>query len=77
MPHQPSGKVFRREDFAYTLKLAAEKALRFNEYRVQEMPKRNTDKLARAKARPDPVQWGEDEVMTLLEAAFVFFRTAH
>jgi hypothetical protein len=37
------------------------------------MPKRNTDKLARAKARPDPAQWGEDEVMTLLEAAAVFF----
>jgi hypothetical protein len=37
------------------------------------MPKRNTDKLARAKARPDPAQWGEDEVMTLVEAAAVFF----
>src|ERR1700730_10748709 len=37
------------------------------------MPKRNTDKFARAKARPDPAQWGEDEVMTLVEAAAVFF----
>src|SRR5258706_101537 len=37
------------------------------------MRKRNTDKLARAKARPDPAQWGEDEVMTLVEAAAVFF----
>jgi hypothetical protein len=37
------------------------------------MPKRKTDKLARAKARPDPAQWGEDEVMTLVEAAVVFF----
>jgi hypothetical protein len=37
------------------------------------MRKRNTDKLARAKARPDPPQWGEDEVMTLVEAAAVFF----
>src|SRR6266581_7362523 len=37
------------------------------------MPKRKTDKLARAKARPDPAQWGEDEVMTLAEAAAVFF----
>ena len=33
------------------------------------MRKRNTDKLVRAKARPDPAQWGEDEVMTLVEAA--------
>ena len=39
------------------------------------MRKRNTDKLARAKARPDPAQWGEDEVMTLVEAAAVFFST--
>ena len=37
------------------------------------MRKRNTDKLVRAKARPDPAQWGEDEVMTLVEAAAVFF----
>lgn len=37
------------------------------------MPKRKTDKLARAKARPDPTQWGEDEVMTLVEAAAIFF----
>ncbi|BBB97644.1 excisionase [Bradyrhizobium elkanii USDA 61] len=37
------------------------------------MPKRKIDKLARAKARPDPAQWGEDEVMTLVEAAAVFF----
>src|SRR5260370_39104191 len=37
------------------------------------MPKRNTDKLARAKTRPDPAEWGEDEVMTLVEAAAVFF----
>ena len=37
------------------------------------MRKRNTDKLSRAKARPDPAQWGEDEVMTLVEAAAVFF----
>src|SRR5258708_5064336 len=44
---------------------------RIHEYRVQDM--RNTDKLARAKARPDPAQWGEDEVMTLIEAAVVFF----
>jgi hypothetical protein len=37
------------------------------------MPKRNIDKLGRAKARPDPAQWDEDEVMTLVEAAAVFF----
>lgn len=37
------------------------------------MPKHKTDKLARAKARPDPAQWGEDEVMSLVEAARVFF----
>ena len=37
------------------------------------MHKRNTDRLARAKTRPDPAQWGEDEVMTLVEAAAVFF----
>jgi hypothetical protein len=37
------------------------------------MPKRKIEKLARAKARPDPTQWGEDEVMTLVEAATVFF----
>jgi hypothetical protein len=37
------------------------------------MPKRKIDKLARAKARSDPAQWGEDEVMTLVEAAVVFF----
>jgi hypothetical protein len=30
------------------------------------MAKRNTDKLARAKARPDPAQWVDDEVMTLV-----------
>jgi hypothetical protein len=40
---------------------------------ASNMPKRNTDKLARAKARPDPAQWGEDEAMTLVEAAAVFF----
>jgi hypothetical protein len=39
---------------------------------VQDVPKRKTDKLARAKARPNPAQWGEDEVMTLLEAADIF-----
>jgi hypothetical protein len=39
------------------------------------MRKRNPDKLARAKARPD--QWGEDEVMTLVEAAAVFFHKVH
>src|SRR5690242_18394649 len=33
----------------------------------------NTDKLARVKARPDPAQWAEDEVMTLIEAAALFF----
>src|ERR1700754_3942805 len=37
------------------------------------MRRRNRDKLARARARPDPAQWGEDEVMTLVEAAVVFF----
>ena len=37
------------------------------------MSKRNADKLARAKARPDPTRWGDDEVMTLIEAAAVFF----
>jgi len=37
------------------------------------MPKRKIDKLARVRARPDPAQWGEDEVMTLVEAAAVFF----
>jgi hypothetical protein len=37
------------------------------------MAKRNTDKLARAKARPDPAQWVDEEVMTLVEAAAVFF----
>ena len=49
------------------------KASRIHEYRVQDMPKRKTDKLARAIARPDPAQWSEDEVMTLVEAAAVFF----
>jgi hypothetical protein len=38
---------------------------------------RNTDKLARVKARPDPAQSGEDEVMTLAEATVVFFRKVH
>ena len=52
---------------------AASKASRVHEHRVQNMPKRKTDKLARAKARPDPAQWGEDEVMTLPEAAAIFF----
>jgi hypothetical protein len=37
------------------------------------MPKRKTDKLARAKARPDPAQWSDDEAMTLVEATAVFF----
>src|ERR1700741_462859 len=37
------------------------------------MPKRKTDKLDRAKARPNPAQWGEDEVMPPIEAAVVFF----
>ena len=37
------------------------------------VPKRNVDKLARAKARPDPAQWSKDEAMTLVEAAAVFF----
>ena len=41
------------------------KVSRIHEHRVQHMRMRNTDKLARAKARPDPAQWGEDEVMTL------------
>jgi len=31
------------------------------------------DKLARARLRPDPAQWGDDEAMTLIEAIFVFF----
>jgi hypothetical protein len=44
-----------------------------HEYGVQDMPKRKTDKLARVKARPDPARWAEDEVMTLIEAAAVFF----
>ena len=35
--------------------------------------KRSVDKLGRTRARPDPSQWGEDEVMTLVEAAAVFF----
>ena len=35
--------------------------------------KRKVDKLSRTRARPDPSQWGEDEVMTLVEAAAVFF----
>ncbi len=35
--------------------------------------KRRVDKLARARARPDPSQWSEDEVMTLVEAVAVFF----
>src|SRR6266478_2088841 len=62
----------RRADFTYTFNRTAEsKVSRIHEYRVQDM--RNTDKLARAKARPDPAQWGEDEVMTLVEAAVVFF----
>ena len=37
------------------------------------MPKRKGDRLARVKARPTPDQWGEDEVMTLIEASAVFF----
>ena len=37
------------------------------------MPKHNTDKLHRAKTRPSPAQWADDEVMTLVEAAAVFF----
>src|ERR1700730_9125827 len=37
------------------------------------MPRRHVDKLSRAKARPDPAQWDEDEVMTLIEAVEVFF----
>ncbi|WGS22202.1 hypothetical protein [Bradyrhizobium sp. ISRA463] len=37
------------------------------------MPKHKVDKLARAKARPNPAQWDEDEVMTLVEAVAVFF----
>jgi hypothetical protein len=37
------------------------------------MPRRKIDKLARAKARPDPAQWSDDEAMTLVEAAAVFF----
>jgi hypothetical protein len=32
------------------------------------MSRRRVDKLSRAKGRPDPAQWGEDEVMTLIEA---------
>jgi hypothetical protein len=32
------------------------------------MQRRNIDKLARVKVRPDPAQWEEDEVMTLIEA---------
>jgi hypothetical protein len=35
--------------------------------------KRNADKLARVKARPDPAQWEKDETMTLIEAAALFF----
>jgi hypothetical protein len=68
------GQASRTTDFALAFDLAAElKASRIHEYRVHDMPKRKTDKLARAKARPDPAQWGEDEVMTLIEAAVVFF----
>lgn len=37
------------------------------------MPKHKVDKPARAKARPNPAQWDEDEVMTLVEAVAVFF----
>src|SRR5712672_1295713 len=37
------------------------------------MPRRHVDKLSRAKARPDPAQWSEDEVMTLIEAVEGFF----
>src|SRR5579862_4686955 len=37
------------------------------------MPRHRVDKLSRARARPDPAQWGDDEVMTLIEAVAVFF----
>jgi hypothetical protein len=57
--------------------MAEAKVSGIHEHRVQHMRKRNTDKLARAKARPDPAQWGEDEVMTLVEAAAVFFHKVH
>jgi hypothetical protein len=40
---------------------------------ASDMAKRSTDKLARVRARPDPDQWSEDEVMTLIEATAVFF----
>jgi hypothetical protein len=36
------------------------------------MPKRKTDKLGRARARPDPAQWSDDGAMTLVEATAVF-----
>ena len=67
-------KSFPKSNLAYTLNPAAEPmASRIHGRRVQDMPRRKTDKLARAKVRPDPAQWGEDEVMTLAEAAVVFF----
>src|SRR4051794_18578070 len=31
------------------------------------------DRLARVNARPDPVQWSDDEVITLVEAVALFF----
>ena len=65
---------FSKRRFRVHVEQTAEaKVSRIHEHRVQHMRKRNTDKLARAKARPDPAQWGEDEVMTLVEAAAVFF----
>jgi hypothetical protein len=65
---------FSKRRFRVHVEQTAEaKVSRIHEHRVQHMRKRNTDKLARAKARPDPAQWGEDEVMTLFEAAAVFF----
>ncbi len=30
-------------------------------------------RLARVQQRPEPCQWGEDEVLTLAEAAALFF----
>jgi hypothetical protein len=65
------------EQISRTRRTAEAKVSRIHDYRVQHMRKRNTDKLARAKARSDPAQWGEDEVMTLVEAAAVFFPEGH
>src|ERR1700743_2203190 len=37
------------------------------------MPRRHVDKLRRARTRPNPTQWGDDEVMRLMEAVEIFF----